>query len=260
MRENVSNERNVIQEIPLDHWKKFPGLISEKFIDAPAFIFRGQADASWDLTSTLDRLEQKHPTHYGIKPNGEKQVFNDPPLTREEQLSAFRLAIIGRHANNSQSLTENDFWAIAQHHGLATPLMDFTFSPFIALFFAFHEKKVFRDRVVSNIEARQSQDENDRNTGTNRIEFAEPDERIIYALSISVFAENDSRDENNPTLVHPKEQTSPRLLSQSGVFVKKPKDVRIEDFIVKKFPNVNPRHPSFYLKKLSLKTKTELAA
>ncbi len=162
MRE--SKTKNGIQKFDLDSWREFFDLTSGLFANGSAYIYRGQTNYDWPLISSLDRLESRYPERKNL---GGKipEFFTCPPFSEEEHLNAFKRAIRGRRGHNPTPLTEDECWALGQHHGLATPLLDWTRSPFAALFFAFEEEKCFVD-------------------GGN---WSEPEYRGVYMLSTSTI-------------------------------------------------------------------------
>lgn len=102
-------------------------IFSNYFSDDFGFAYRGQAQSSWRLETSLDRLIQR------IRP-----VQIDLESTYEFQLQLFIKAIRGRTtAAKDISSNTNELWALGQHYGLATPLLDWTSSLYVGLFFAF---------------------------------------------------------------------------------------------------------------------------
>ncbi|MGJ8695390.1 MAG: FRG domain-containing protein [Verrucomicrobiaceae bacterium] len=86
----------------------------------PVIVYRGQADASWDLTPKLCRL--KIPNH--ILKQTESSIIND---FREQ----FALS----------SQTDLDILAYAQHYAAPTRLLDWSQNPLIALWFAIEDRE-----------------------------------------------------------------------------------------------------------------------
>lgn len=114
-----SPTQNGVKEICLDSWHDFFQLTTDLFAKGPAYIYRGQTNYEWPLVSSLDRLESRYPkrTYLG---GGGRDHLDGPPFTEEEHLNAFKRGIRGRRGLNPPPLTEDDCWALAQHHGLAT--------------------------------------------------------------------------------------------------------------------------------------------
>lgn len=121
-----------VVSLDLSMWIVFPIVIS--IFAGPnmrhGLVFRGQRDATWRLESTLDRL---------LRAEGVDTVERNSVLTRH--LEHFKRAVRGRRGPNPARLQdEDDWWALGQHHDLATPLLDWTESPYVGAFFAFEKQ------------------------------------------------------------------------------------------------------------------------
>ena len=204
---------NGIQEYCLESWQEFHELSEDVFSKAPAYIYRGQTDHNWRLQSSLDRLEERHPKRRNLS-GKTPEWFDCPPFSGQEHLNAFMRAVRGRLDLNSWPLAnEDEWWALGQHHGLATPLLDWTRSPYIALFFAFEEDSF----LVAD--------------GT----WAKPEHRAVYALSTSTIEDTAGKDEDHVSLVSPGGDTHYRLISQAGLLVKMPRHTDLETYVKKRF-------------------------
>lgn len=88
------------------------------------FIFRGQANAEWKLESSLERVV------------GTKWCAEEAKKYEELSLARFRSKF---HLYDSANIEPDSMlaWlAVMQHYGVPTRLLDFTESPYVALYFA----------------------------------------------------------------------------------------------------------------------------
>lgn len=109
----------------IDNWFELSSTIDDKFTHFNNYIFRGQADAKWKLESTLAR---------SLKKKYEKS--SDKKEATEKHLKRFKENIRGRTSVDLISASDVEIWALGQHFGLYTPLLDWTRSPYVALFFS----------------------------------------------------------------------------------------------------------------------------
>lgn len=163
------------------------------------FIWRGQRRADWMLDSSLSRLFAR--LHYtdGSAATWERRA--------QQHLDDFKYAVRGRRGFNPPDLLENEWWALGQHFGLATPLLDWTHSPFAAAYFAFEEHEGGTShRVVYGL---------DRDAVNLR------NQRII---------EEDAIDGRSSVLelIDPLSDENPRLVNQGALFTRTPIGVPIE--------------------------------
>lgn len=82
------------------------------------WLYRGQIDAGWDLAPSV---------HRGYTPQQERYLTNE-----------FRVRARSRHYSCPSSDDYPGWLALMQHYGLPTRLLDWTYSPLIAAFFAVH--------------------------------------------------------------------------------------------------------------------------
>lgn len=173
----------------LESWRDFTDLLESDFFNRPGvqLVFRGHRRFDWSLMPTLGRL-----TTNGIVTEQLAQA----------QLERFKRAVRGR-LNDAAMVDEDDeLWSVGQHHGLMTPLLDWTYSPYVALFFAFHKE--------------DSKDEQKDNRY-----------RAVYVLNKSFLAEHEG--ETGIRLWEPRRDDHGRLVNQAGLFTFSPTDATIEN-------------------------------
>lgn len=190
--------RHRVLLLTLRSWREFPNYIIQTMMDMPGFVWRGQENSLWHLESTFDRHIRDH-----YRPD------QDVAEIATKHLERFKYSIRGRISNgpnlfhlenNNDNISEDEWWALGQHHGLVTPLLDWTKSPFVALFFAF---------LADNIEG---------------------DYRAVYAL-------NKPELENLPgggglRFINPFIGDNPRLINQSGLFTRTPYRTTVDDWLM----------------------------
>lgn len=99
----------------------------------PGWVFRGHASSNWRLRPTLERELIRI---NGLQ--GDLDMFSNMLGTAEEMLiEAFRReAASFKDIEYTSGWTDTEVLAFLQHHGAPTRLLDWTASPYIALFFA----------------------------------------------------------------------------------------------------------------------------
>lgn len=178
-------------------WALFTSFVSERFLDYRNYVYRGQTSSSWTLEPTLDRILRK-------------LGKIDSAKVRANHLERFQFAVRGRRGSHPARLeSENEWWALGQHHGLATPLLDWTASPYVAAFFAFANQP---DETVER--------------------------RVVFALSRTGVRSANAKlvaehGRSAPLLefVRPFSDENARLVSQGGLFTRTPDGVDIEEWV-----------------------------
>lgn len=189
--------------IELSSWKYFVDFINKFFLEIHHYVWRGQSAARWPLEPTLDRVLRK---------KGKLQSKN----IRKRHLESFQFAARGRRASSASLLNaENDWWALGQHFGLATPLLDWTTKPYVALYFAF-------ENAENDCDAKRS----------------------VYALSkplVEAKSNEILKSHSGPTrppvveFVEPLSDDNARLVNQGGLFTRAPDGITLEEWVGNNF-------------------------
>ena len=97
---------------------------NSKTFEKEKFIFRGHSNADWEIVSSLDRFIDSHEIKADRNDFQEYIIESFENSCKEQRL-----------INNDNS---NDYlYALAQHYGVPTRLVDWSYSPYVAAFFAF---------------------------------------------------------------------------------------------------------------------------
>lgn len=128
----------VINEIQLDGWNDFNREMMNGDVDC---IYRGHANPDWYLAANYIRNQVEErgikTLSSGNKINVVLRSVTDFNSILIKGLSDFKSLV--RHNMPELDNDSNDFWwALGQHYGLITPLLDWTQCPYIASFFAIY--------------------------------------------------------------------------------------------------------------------------
>ncbi len=208
-------------EFKLSSWKYFSDFINQEMLDYTNYVYRGHGNNKWILEPTLDR------------------VIKSPTSTkRREHLEKFKFETRGRRGANPPILeNDNDWWALGQHHGLSTPLLDWTESPFVALYFAASSAREEKSSQMSVLSLFQ-----------NGVQFIN-----------SRIKDDDSIDDINghkPTvkIVRPLSDENSRLVSQRGLFTRGPNNMALESWVKTYTPTIDTLDDIIVLMKITIPT------
>ena len=171
------------EETP-DEFKQIP-LASDTSTNY-ANYYRGHSHVDYRLQSTLERYLEKFDKQIDIEKDYER--------LQEKYLEHCKRILINQSIDGyillPSNLKDDDIWAFAQHYQLKTPLLDWTKSFFVALYFAF-----------------ESQEENlEENKKENQY-------RVIYEL-------NEFFNFDKKLIIEPEIKIGNRINAQKGVFTK----------------------------------------
>lgn len=140
----------------LPDWDAFERELHElraKFSSPSQLLFRGQDDSEFLLTTTLERAgcERMRLNDYyrlvvsQIRPAVETFTganWEVPQYSAELEMSFYDVELLSLRRFPSVELYR--FMVYLRHHGLPSPLLDWSYSPYVAAFFA------FRDRIANS--------------------------------------------------------------------------------------------------------------
>jgi hypothetical protein len=118
-----SSQSTAYDVLTIDSWEQFCDTVAGP--NYRSWAFRGLADANWQLYSALSRYLRAHGVHRDAWVQQEKRI-----------LRVFRRKahIYLDHIPDEKDSFE--WLALMRHHGAPTRLLDFTWSPYVAAYFA----------------------------------------------------------------------------------------------------------------------------
>lgn len=220
---------NGVSEVKVRSWRYFSDYVRQEMLDYQNYIWRGQRNSDWGLQTTLDRLMDSARVARTKRRN-----------FRTQHLEQFKYAVRGRRGPNPPTISdENEWWSLGQHHGLATPLLDWTTSPFAAAYFAYigtgqrqtRTRAVFAlsrigvEQKVGKLKAEKEE--------ANAAQKAELDKMGSKNYLARALLESPVRPEVE--FIRPWSDENQRLVNQGGLFSRGPDGINLDDWVRNNF-------------------------
>jgi len=117
---------NLIETIEVGRWSDIVELYDKFFVSNQRLAFRGQSNANWELKTSLERAAER----LSIK-------FNELPIIEKGLIRKFQREAFLYIEHPPADSDVMQWLALMQHYGAPTRLLDWTYSFFIAVYFAF---------------------------------------------------------------------------------------------------------------------------
>jgi hypothetical protein len=197
----IEQKKANMKEIELKNWSEFDQIIEKKHYRK--WIFRGESDANWELKSSLHRaFEEAQEIHT----NGKGKTKKLDKISHEQVMIDRFKCNAHLYLNNLPTKDDTLSWlSLMQHYGAPTRLLDFKFSPYVALFFALETGK--SEAAIYLINHDSIKNDDDTLSGIDRLE------------SYSNILTPQKAQEHSYLLAFEPTFSNQRLLAQQGLFV-----------------------------------------
>lgn len=172
------------------------------------FIFRGHSDATWELESSLERVV------------GEK--YDAEAITRLEDFSliCFKSKYHLYSKENNDPSSKLEWLSLLQHYGVPTRLIDFTESPYAALYFALesYNTKTKPDLAVIALDYRAIMQESIKFLRGRKPDFTDSN-NSMYGRQDMIYDKYIDGSNFNIAWISEPQRLNPRIDRQAGTFL-----------------------------------------